>query len=258
MIKTLYASDYTSKMNSSSMQRDDTLTNGTLGSNMVLDSLLDLDARSGDTPRGDHSGGDETTEDDTKYYDRNNFGNLRADLQLPKGDFCFGENELDIEFDRLSTDLRNGLFRSLNSIAEQQQQDWSLPNEAFPLRHEIQNRSPPPEQFPNHGSPDIGDESQTVTVEDQPANSLTVTTLPKVNVWDPSSIVVDALRHHATIGDVQTAACVLLVLGERRVCLTSLDEATQEHWLLGYIELLARHRLWNISTQVSLYYTYIH
>lgn len=30
-----------------------------------------------------------------------------------------------------------------------------------------------------------------------------------------------------------------------------IDEGTQEHWLLGYIEFLQRHKLWNRATEVS-------
>lgn len=52
---------------------------------------------------------------------------------LPKGDFCFGENELDMELD-IVTDFR----RNFNHIPAQQ--DWSLPNEAFHIRHEIRDR----------------------------------------------------------------------------------------------------------------------
>lgn len=63
--------------------------------------------------------------------------------------------------------------------------------------------------------------------------------------------MVDALKYHAMMGDVQTSACVLVVLGEHRRFLGSLDEGTQEHWLLGYIELLNRYKLWNVATQVS-------
>lgn len=54
------------------------------------------------------------------------------------------------------------------------------------------------------------------TVEDQPTATLTVTTVPVRPVWDPTHIVVDALKMHAELGDVQTAACVLLALGELR------------------------------------------
>lgn len=84
------------------------------------------------------------------------------------------------------------------------------------------------------------------------AGLLTVSNYPKKPVWDPSSIVVDALKFHATMGDIQTTACVLTVLGHQKRFLTGLDESTQEHWLLGYIELLTRHKLWNIATQVTL------
>lgn len=82
-------------------------------------------------------------------------------------------------------------------------------------------------------------------------NNLTVMNMPKMTVWNPNDIVIDALKYHATVGDVQTAASVLLVLGEKRVNFTNLDENVIEHWLLGYIELLCRYRLWNIATQVS-------
>lgn len=249
LVKTLYSGEY---------------KNEPQPPTQIIDMDSDQRSRGGETPAAAYSGGDEDTEyEEQERCPYNGLSNghivnsniingstpYRSGFQLPKGDFCFGENELDIEFDHISSDLRNGLFRSLQSIAEQQQQDWTLPSEAFPLRHEIQNRSPPPEQFPNNNSPDV-EETTQITVEDQPYCALTITNLPKINPWNPSEIVVEALRHHATIGDVQTAACVLLVLGERRLGLTSLDESLQEHWLLGYIDLLVRHRLWNVATQV--------
>jgi hypothetical protein len=64
--------------------------------------------------------------------------------------------------------------------------------------------------------------------------------------------MVEMLKHHASLGDVQTSASVLLALGDRRRSLTTLDEATQEHWLLGYLDILARYRLWEVGTQVSI------
>ncbi|XP_075977555.1 WD repeat domain 24 [Anticarsia gemmatalis] len=60
-----------------------------------------------------------------------------------------------------------------------------------------------------------------------------------------------ALRHHAELGDVQTACSVMLVLQEHRSDLFPyIEESLQEHWLLGYIELLQRHKLWNVATEV--------
>lgn len=154
-----------------------------------------------------------------------------------------------MEFSHIVADLRSS-FRNSQQLGEQQ--DWTLPNEAFNIRHEIQNHSPPPEQFPNQNSPDINDEAP-IAVEDSAAQGvLTVSNIPERCVWDPSSIVISALKYHALLGDVQTAACMLLVMGDQRRLLTGLDEATQEHWLLGYIELLGRYRLWNIAAQVNI------
>lgn len=150
----------------------------------------------------------------------------------------------------LGLDFRNG-FRSSQQITPQPQ-DWTLPNEAFNIRHEILDRSPPPEHFPNNNSPDINDDNSAVTLDDQPPGLLTVSIVPKKSLWDPGNIVVDALKYHATMGDIQTSACILVVLGEHRKFLGSLDEATQEHWLLGYIELLGRYKLWNVATQVGV------
>lgn len=95
-------------------------------------------------------------------------------------------------------------------------------------------------------------DSQNVTVEDQPSSLLSVTAIPRLGLWDPSYIMVEMLKHHASLGDVQTSASVLLALGDRRRALTMLDEATQEHWLLGYLDILARYQLWEVGTQVSI------
>lgn len=95
-------------------------------------------------------------------------------------------------------------------------------------------------------------DSQAVTVEDQPSSLLNVTTVPQIGLWDPSHIMVEMLKHHASLGDVQTSASVLLALGDQRRSLTTLDEATQEQWLLGYLDTLTRYRLWDVGTQVNI------
>ncbi|XP_028169625.1 GATOR complex protein WDR24-like, partial [Ostrinia furnacalis] len=69
-----------------------------------------------------------------------------------------------------------------------------------------------------------------------------------VDVWP---LLGAALRQHADLGDVQTAAAVMLALHEHRSDLFPyIDESLQEQWLLGYIELLQRHKLWNVATEV--------
>nr|CAD7432591.1 unnamed protein product [Timema monikensis] len=107
-------------------------------------------------------------------------------------------------------------------------------------------------QFHNHGSPDLNEQGLQAVVEDQPSSLLCVTSLPRLNSWDPTAVMVDMLKHHSSLGDVQTSACVLLVMGDRRRTLTTLDEAVQEHWLLAYIDILFRLQLWDVTTKCKL------
>ncbi|CAH2048923.1 unnamed protein product, partial [Iphiclides podalirius] len=68
---------------------------------------------------------------------------------------------------------------------------------------------------------------------------------------DVAPLLASALKLHADLGDVQTAAVVCIVLQEHRNELFAyIDEGLQEQWLLGYIELLQRHKLWNVATEV--------
>lgn len=158
---------------------------------------------------------------------------------LPKSDFIFGDGEFDLPFPEYSSTFVD----SMDDNA------WSLPKEAFPLRHEIQNRSPPPEQFPNH-SPDMNEETMSVTNEDQPYQ-LTVNWTPKPVMFDFYPILKEAIQYHANLGDIQTVISILIVIGDKRKQL-NFDTTTEEHWLLEYIELLGRFKLWEVSTKVRL------
>lgn len=64
------------------------------------------------------------------------------------GDFFFGDGEMD----PLSMDFERG--NNIGLTVDTVMTDWTLPIEAFPIRHEIKDRSPPPEQFPNSESPE--------------------------------------------------------------------------------------------------------
>ncbi|KAJ8910391.1 hypothetical protein NQ315_003512 [Exocentrus adspersus] len=268
IIKTLYGEEFMqNSINATSNNREDP-SHTNLPLNNIVPSVIGLenairdvetDQKSkagGDTPAAQFSGGDDETEnedqvDHISVYNHGFPTYLNFRTGLPKGDFAFGENELDMEIDScLSSDFRSN-YRGFNPITPECQQDWTLPNEAFPIRNEILERSSPPEQFSNHHhSPDINDEPHTFQFDDQPPTLISVSKPPKKNVWDPSNIVIEALKHHAVLGDIQTAACILIVLGDCRKYLKELSESLQEHWLLGYIELLSRFRLWNVATQV--------
>ncbi|KAF7268665.1 hypothetical protein GWI33_018236 [Rhynchophorus ferrugineus] len=209
------------------------------------------DQKGTETPGGQFSGGDDDTETEDQVDNAfPNYMNLRNGC-LPKGDFFFGENELDVELDGAPMFFNYYHYGRFSQL-EYNQIDWTLPTEAFQLQHEIMDHSPPPEQFPNHhhsASIQI-DTLHTFQLDEQHSAMLTVSLPPKQLTWDPSSVVIKTLQHYATLGDVQTAATVLIVLGDSRKYLTGLSEAVQEHWMMGYIELLARYKLWNLVTRI--------
>lgn len=76
---------------------------------------------------------------------------LISDPCVTVGDFLFGDKEMD----PLSLDYDNceNLCLSMNGVFTDKfdfdENDWNLPNEAFALRHEIKESSPPPELLPN-------------------------------------------------------------------------------------------------------------
>ncbi|CAB3365150.1 Hypothetical predicted protein [Cloeon dipterum] len=189
-------------------------------------------------PNGVPQNEDNDTENEEPEQQDRNLSTIATGLAINQGDFFFGdgaEGEMDqlrIDDDQMST--------------EDMHQEWTLPTEAFNLRHEIEDRSPPPEQFPNHCAVEmfdvLPDEGNLILP------LMDVIGLPRLSHWDPSEVIASALNKHAESSDVQTAASVLLVLGEKRTAL--IDEFKQEQWILGYLELLGRHKLWNTATQV--------
>lgn len=72
---------------------------------------------------------------------------------------------------------------------------------------------------------------------------------PTYQSWQPHDVLADGLQLQTDIGDVQTAVCILIAMGERRLQLP-IDELTHEAWLLSYVELLHRHQLWSEATEV--------
>ncbi|XP_043270686.1 GATOR complex protein WDR24 isoform X2 [Venturia canescens] len=198
----------------------------------------DVKSLQGEGPGG-VSGGDDETETDETPENQNSVGPiLPGHKRQPKGDFVFGDSDLEPMMEYTTGYVHNMMDND---------NDWTLPKEAFPLRHEIQDRSPPPEQFPNH-SPEINDDAGSVTVEDQPCQ-LVVTSVPKPLFWDPTHLIEEALRHHAEMGDIQTTVTILIALGEKRNNL-KIEKEVQEHWLLEYIDLLGRYKLYEVITQI--------
>jgi len=96
--------------------------------------------------KGDGNGAvlseDNDTETDEAELQDHALTTIATGLANAQGDFFFGDGEMDplhVDYEQMAT-------------FDMMQQDWTLPNEAFNLRHEIEDRSPPPEQFPNNCS----------------------------------------------------------------------------------------------------------
>nr|CAD7441437.1 unnamed protein product [Timema bartmani]CAD7456521.1 unnamed protein product [Timema tahoe] len=171
IVKTLYSTYYKSgefgqQTPSGTASREDPGTlQEPLGAPAGDGDQCSLIGGGGDTPGAASAGEDDTETDETPEQHFNN-GRLNLGGHFsssgfvgPQGDFFFGDGELDpmgVEFDNCSDNIL-GLNIS-NMPLEIDNMDWTLPTEAFPLRHEIQDRSPPPEQFPNHGSPDLNEQ----------------------------------------------------------------------------------------------------
>ncbi|CAH0389675.1 unnamed protein product [Bemisia tabaci] len=249
IIKTLYTTkvgDFGQQTPSREDAQSATMSTGHIDRDKK-DEAGDIEKKVNKTPNNEKD--DYENEEDEKLK-------LAEDPAVSFGDFFFGDSEMDplsIDFERVGNiGLTGGLVTTTDRI-DIQQPDWTLPTEAFALRHELQDRSPPPEQFPNSDSPDLNDEATALGVEDQPSSLLCVSWCLRLPHWDPSNVVVAALKHHASQGDIQTSASVLLALGEKRRSLINnaeLDESTQEQWLLAYIDMLTRFKLWDVATQV--------
>ncbi|XP_041979515.1 GATOR complex protein WDR24 [Aricia agestis] len=177
--------------------------------------------------------------------------------------------------------------------------DWTLPEEAFPLRAAPAPALPvpapqPPEPEPEPeagalgapapapaasspgGSSGSGTSSSGSTapppVSPQPQRAKNMNNFSHESVGGGESevgsgggtgtraggagaaamaLLARALRLHAELGDVQTAALVCCVLADRRAeLLRRLDDGLPEQWLLGYVELLQRHKLFNRAAEV--------
>lgn len=243
--------------NTSNIAPGATKNSGMEHSNASKQSSHEHDAKSlqGENPAGAASGGDDETETETDAPENQNITGPSTNLTtvLPrrpllsdvpstsKGDFIFGETE----YEPVSLEHPS---ENRHTVMRMEDDEWTkeLQKEAFPLRHEIKDRSPPPEQFPNH-PPELGEDPASVIIEDQP--QLVVPVLPKPLLFDFTSVILEALEYHSAVRDVQTTVSMLIALGEKRKNLM-LPIALQEHWILEYLDMLGKFKLWHIATQI--------
>ncbi|XP_078388148.1 GATOR2 complex protein WDR24-like [Cetorhinus maximus] len=159
-------------------------------------------------------------------------------------DYLFGDGEGD-EDDFFIVDHEN---------ARGEDHEFILPQEGFPLRHEILDHPTTLDHFQDKtDSPHIsGNEADSFSLTPTEGISLVSVSQPpfehgfSTDYFNP--IVRDMMCFYAEQGDVQMAISVLIVLGDR--IKKEIDEQTQEHWYTSYIDLLQRFQLWNVANEV--------
>ncbi|XP_028823018.1 GATOR2 complex protein WDR24 isoform X2 [Denticeps clupeoides] len=175
----------------------------------------------------------------------NNDENEETEGSEGQAEYVFGDAELDDD----------DLYSMEHDNQTVEEQDYALPQEAFPLRHEIMDHPSAPEPLEKAESPHVsGSEAESVCVCLTPSESVSLISVSQLlfppNLPPPffCPVVKEMLSYYAEQGDVQMAVSVLIVLGER--IRKEIDDLTQEHWYMSYIDLLQRFELWNVSNEV--------
>ncbi|XP_050427869.1 GATOR complex protein WDR24 [Adelges cooleyi] len=176
----------------------------------------------------------------------------KPERKKPLGDFFFGDTEMDplgAELDQFET-----IGLGMDSKTVDEDSNWVVPAESITLRHEISHHPIVDHNYMPELSPvaHISATSRKITVP-----ALRITSPAKFDPWDPTETVAKALRFHVDQGDVQTAVCALIVLNDDvRNELTNpkipnhLLQIEMEQWMLAYIDLLSRFKLWSNATTV--------
>ncbi|XP_077305683.1 GATOR2 complex protein WDR24 [Lithobates pipiens] len=208
-------------------------------------SIKEMPSGMGSEARLEHSKGDSRA--DSVLIDSaaiNNDENEETEGSDVPADYLLGDVEGD----------EDELYMVDHEHPHPEEQEYVLPQEAFPLRHEITDNPSALDHLQDKAdSPHVsGNEAETVSLT--PVESFSLISISHAlyenrlpsDFFSPT--VRDMLCFYAQQGDVQMAASVLIVLGDR--IRKEIDEQTQEHWFTSYIDLLQRFKLWNASNQV--------
>ncbi|KFV11178.1 WD repeat-containing protein 24, partial [Pterocles gutturalis] len=187
-------------------------------------NLKDIPSGLGSESRLDRSKGESRTENilmDSSSTLINNEDNEETEGSDVPADYLLGDVEAD----------EDDLYMMDHENPHAEEQEYSLPQEAFPLRHEIVDNPSALDHLQDKAdSPHVsGNEAETVSLTPVESfslisisHSLYENRLPS-DFFNP--IVRDTLLFYAEQGDVQTAVSVLIVLGDR--IRKEIDEQTQ-------------------------------
>lgn len=208
---------------------------------------------------GPDAGAQQTTGEDSAssgIEDDQTLAYIASGMANTPGDFLFGDDS-EAAAQAFAYNLQVPSSGGTDSM-QQQQQEWSLPTEAFEPRHPIRDSPPVPDLGHPQSSPTSGDEEDGpetllygsgtgVDNEDQ-GKVLTVFRPLSVPAWNCRDVVLGMLAHYVDQGDVQMAVSATIVLGDKLK--GYIDESTLESWFLAYIDLLSRFQMWNVIARV--------
>ncbi|NWQ63674.1 WDR24 protein, partial [Neopipo cinnamomea] len=187
-------------------------------------NLKDIPSGLGSESRLDRSKGESRTENilmDSSSTLINNEDNEETEGSDVPADYLLGDVEAD----------EDDLYMMDHENPHAEEQEYSLPQEAFPLRHEIVDNPSALDHLQDKAdSPHVsGNEAETVSLTPVESFSLISISHSLYENRLPSDffspIVRDTLLFYAEQGDIQTAVSVLIVLGER--IRKEIDEQTQ-------------------------------
>ncbi|NXP28499.1 WDR24 protein, partial [Scytalopus superciliaris] len=187
-------------------------------------NLKDIPSGLGSESRLDRSKGESRSENilmDSSSTLINNEDNEETEGSDVPADYLLGDVEAD----------EDELYMMDHENPHAEEQEYSLPQEAFPLRHEIVDNPSALDHLQDKAdSPHVsGNEAETVSLTPVESFSLISISHSLYENRLPSDffspIVRDTLLFYAEQGDVQTAVSVLIVLGER--IRKEIDEQTQ-------------------------------
>lgn len=190
-----------------------------------------------------------TDEESDSDIDRTKWRNKNLQMDGIEDPFTLDDDDnYDENFDLLDLNLANS-------------DNWNLPAEAFPHRHEIENigRQSSPDPTHDRSRPSS---PPTKPVDDDQENSHNHQLLASQAIDQAITkhrsefnltikyrpLIKDMLSYYADKGDVQMSVSAYVVLGDK--IKGEIPSETIEHWFISYIELLSRFKLWPIANHV--------
>lgn len=150
------------------------------------------------------------------------------------------QNELE-GFCSENTDIENFYLDEIDN------QDWQMPDEGISTRHDLEMGSNSLEEGCLHSNPVVNESEEMISHQIIDRGLLNVPDFTNsLTTWDFSDYVRSTMEYFVEQGDIQTAVCIMLVVGDE----VQVEKVTKYNWLMSYIDLLSQMKLFIEATRV--------